>query len=214
MTRDICEAIEQRKDFSYREYMLQIPECMEGCAGSKSIYHNRIIRCAVLPFVEKMRRHVFLNDTIHVQDENRYYKTKQRKKMKTIRKIVTGSVICFEDISDEREREQREYRNKSFMSMRQITAGIAHEIKNPLGAISLHLQLLHRKITKYSEEKGTKLLQTEDILKYINIIEDEINTMDKVVSVFLNDFKVQKDDLEPKNIHDVLLQMIAFIEPI
>ncbi len=207
--RDIRYAIEHNEDFGFREYTL-----IKKSSGKVSkVIHDvpaiKIVRCALLPLVEQKSGQVFFDIDKYAENNNAASQTQSSRKNIITRNAVTGSIICLEDVSTEREIEQRTYRDKSFMSMKHITAGIAHEIKNPLSSISLHLELLRRKIQ--NSEKNVH--RQKDMIRYIKVIEDEIQAMDKVVSVFLNDFKIQKSDFAPQDLHELLLEVLAFVAP-
>ncbi len=57
-----------------------------------------------------------------------------------------------------------------------ITGGVAHEIKNPLNAISLHLDLLRARIGAPEEE----------LVAEIDILSKEVMRLDRVVKTFLD----------------------------
>src|SRR2546423_4481817 len=65
-----------------------------------------------------------------------------------------------------------------------LTRGVAHEVKNPINAIVLHLQLLQN-----------KLAQTEpDTLRHMDIIDSEIRRLDRVVQTLV-------DFTRPRELH-------------
>ena len=57
---------------------------------------------------------------------------------------VSGSVILIEDITERRNREAKLRQMENLASLTTLAAGVAHEIKNPLGALSIHVQLLKK----------------------------------------------------------------------
>lgn len=65
-----------------------------------------------------------------------------------------------------------------------LTRGVAHEVKNPINAIVLHLQLLQNKLAK----------QEPDTRRHIDIIESEIHRLDRVVQTLV-------DFTRPRNLH-------------
>ena len=58
-----------------------------------------------------------------------------------------------------------------------LTAGVAHEVKNPLNAMTIHLELLRQKL-----EKGAP---TADVRAHADVIGQEIRRLDAVVQGFL-----------------------------
>ena len=65
---------------------------------------------------------------------------------------IIGNIIIINDISVEKENKNRLRQAESLAALTTISAGIAHEIKNPLGAISIHIQLLEQE-RSFSIEK-------------------------------------------------------------
>lgn len=72
-----------------------------------------------------------------------------------------------------------------------ITGGVAHEIKNPLNAISLHLDLLRAQLAGGAEE---------EVATELEILSKEVRRLDRVVKTFLDfsrpvDVKMEEIDL-------------------
>ena len=65
-----------------------------------------------------------------------------------------------------------------------LTRGVAHEVKNPINAIVLHLQLLQNKLSK--EEPDTR--------RHMDIIDSEIRRLDRVVQTLV-------DFTRPRDLH-------------
>ncbi|MDR2110546.1 MAG: PAS domain S-box protein, partial [Spirochaetaceae bacterium] len=57
---------------------------------------------------------------------------------------VTGSLIYIEDITEKRSKEALFRRAENLASLTTLAAGVAHEIKNPLGSLSIHIQLIQK----------------------------------------------------------------------
>ncbi|MBO7483331.1 MAG: PAS domain-containing protein [Kiritimatiellae bacterium] len=55
-----------------------------------------------------------------------------------------GTLVYLRDVTAERERTEEELRAGATQAVRDLAAGVAHEIGNPLNALSLNLQLLNR----------------------------------------------------------------------
>ena len=65
--------------------------------------------------------------------------------------MPTGSLVYLRDITAEKQRTQEELRAGATQAVRDLAAGVAHEIGNPLNALALNLQLLQR---TYQDEEG------------------------------------------------------------
>jgi signal transduction histidine kinase len=73
-----------------------------------------------------------------------------------------------------------------------LTRGVAHEVKNPINAIVLHLQLLRNKLVQ----------QPPDTERHMDIIESEIRRLDRVVQTLVDftrprDLRLEELDLRP-----------------
>jgi signal transduction histidine kinase len=63
-----------------------------------------------------------------------------------------------------------------------LTGGVAHEIKNPLNAISLRLDFLRAKLGESAEED----LGKEELIKDLDVLSKEVQRLDRVVRTFLD----------------------------
>lgn len=88
-------------------------------------------------------------------------------------------LFIIEDISEEKRQEALLHRSESLASITTVAAGVAHEIKNPLASIGIHLQLLR----KAFQRKTT--LSLDDAKRYLDVIEEEIDRLNSIVVDFL-----------------------------
>lgn len=120
---------------------------------------------------------------------------------------VTGSLIRVEDITEKRRREALMRRMESLASLTTLAAGVAHEIKNPLGSISIHMQLLQKSMRKnedlYYQAHPEERNGADDVgpnmyfklfRKYTGVINEEIERLNHIVVDFL--FAVRPMNLE------------------
>src|SRR6266481_1833008 len=74
------------------------------------------------------------------------------------------------------------FRSISFSG--RVTRGVAHEVKNPINAIVLHLQLLRNKLQQIDP----------DTTRHVDIIDSEIHRLDRVVQILV-------DFTRPRDLH-------------
>ncbi|HPE36341.1 MAG TPA: ATP-binding protein [Spirochaetales bacterium] len=103
-------------------------------------------------------------------------------------KRIRGTLVHVEETTDKRKREARLRRAESLASLTTLAAGVAHEIKNPLGSISIHVQLIRKALGQAAGEP---------VLKYLGIVNEEIDRLNRIVVDFL--FAVRPMDIAPIN---------------
>ncbi len=101
---------------------------------------------------------------------------------------IIGNIIHLEDITEKRRREAQLRRAESLASLTTLAAGVAHEIKNPLAAISIHIQLMQKML------KTEKPVDKPDMEHHLAVVNEEIDRLNKIVVDFL--FAVRPMDVE------------------
>ncbi len=66
-----------------------------------------------------------------------------------------GAVLIFSELTEMRELEERANRHDRLAALGEMAAGVAHEIRNPLGGIELYASSLRRKFDAESAEHAT-----------------------------------------------------------
>jgi len=136
---------------------------------------------------------------------------------------ITGSVILIEDITERRNREAMLRRMESLASLTTLAAGVAHEIKNPLGALSIHVQLIQKAMdaqeklcsalqsTKSQENECEPYKYFRQVDKYIKVINEEIDRLNRIILDFL--FAVRPMNVEPRrgSINEFIRELAAFV---
>lgn len=117
---------------------------------------------------------------------------------------IRGTLIHVEETTDKRRREARLRRAESLASLTTLAAGVAHEIKNPLGSMSIHVQLLRKALRDRPEPQ---------IGRYLDIVTEEIDRLNKIVVDFL--FAVRPMDINPINddANALVSELAEFMRP-
>ncbi|HUA13772.1 MAG TPA: ATP-binding protein [Verrucomicrobiae bacterium] len=84
-----------------------------------------------------------------------------------------------------------------------LTRGVAHEVKNPINAIVLHLQLLRNKL----------LQQEPDTQRHMDIIDNEIRRLDRVVQTLVDFTRPRDLHLEEVDMRSLLEQVALLAAP-
>ena len=120
---------------------------------------------------------------------------------------VQGALVHAEDVTERRAREARLRRAESLASLTTLAAGVAHEIKNPLGSMGIHLQLIRRKIG------GKDCVASRDVEPHLAVIAEEVDRLNRIVVDFLFAVKPMDTRLEDADLNAVVRDLIAFVEP-
>jgi signal transduction histidine kinase len=118
-----------------------------------------------------------------------------------------------------------------------LTAGIAHEVKNPLNARMIHLELLRTKLRAGAiggvasvagegrrVERGLGLAVaaraeaelsplTKGALEHVHVIESEIRRLDEVVQGFLKFSRPEDLRLQPVSLPDLFEEILHIVQP-
>jgi len=120
--------------------------------------------------------------------------------------------------------------SRKLVALGRLTAGIAHEVKNPLNAMMIHLELLRTKIRNVvipSEPShaamataGTLALSrpapspfVQGMIDHVEIIESEIRRLDEVVQGFLKFTRPEDLRLQPVRVGALFDEILPVIEP-
>ncbi len=118
---------------------------------------------------------------------------------------IYGDVVYIENVTEKRQEAARLRRAESLASMTTMAANVAHEIKNPLGSIGIHLQLMEKLIRAHGPEC------VEKMEGYIGILSEELERLNSIVVDYL--FAVRPMDTHPQSlsINEVIDDLIKFV---
>jgi len=120
---------------------------------------------------------------------------------------IRGSLIHVEEVTEKRRKEAQLRRAENLASLTTLAAGVAHEIKNPLGSLSIHVQLM-RKALKTSCEASAGTIK-----RYLDVVDEEIDRLNRIVVDFL--FAVRPMDITPRetDINKLISDLMEFLTP-
>ena len=101
-----------------------------------------------------------------------------------------GYVIVLSDVTEERVSMEERIESERIDSIVRLAAGVAHELGNPLNSLTIHLQLIERKIKKLSEQADAAKL-AESLL----VCQGEVERLDGIITHFLEAVRPQKPEL-------------------
>jgi signal transduction histidine kinase len=118
-----------------------------------------------------------------------------------------GHVMILRDITESRRTAQQTIESERLNALRLLSAGVAHEIGNPLNSLHIHLQLMERSVQKLHDGEKTELQQSIDVAR------SEVNRLDSIVTQFLKAIRPSRPQLRPENVNTIVEEAVRFFAP-
>jgi two-component system sensor histidine kinase HydH len=115
--------------------------------------------------------------------------------------IARGAVIILRDVTMIRELEQKVILSEKFAALGRLSAGVAHEIRNPLNSIRGFIQYFQKKLS----------LEEEDY-RYTDLMITEVDRLNRVISKLLAFSKPREPRLSIRSPYEILDHCIRVIE--
>ncbi len=125
---------------------------------------------------------------------------------------LNGKMILVRDITEKKSQDILLHRMENLANLTNLAAGMAHEIKNPLGAISIHIQLIQKALEK-ARENADKLPARKFVEDHIDVVNEEIDHLNKLVMDFLLAVRPVKAQLELKEPDKLIENLVSFFKP-
>lgn len=119
---------------------------------------------------------------------------------------IQGNVILVSDITDRKRKEAQLRRAESLASLTTLAAGVAHEIKNPLGSIGIHIQLMQKAL------KRDHILNEETAGRFLSILNEEVERLNEIIVDFLFAVRPMNTNLVLSHINSVVSDLIEFVK--
>lgn len=117
---------------------------------------------------------------------------------------VLGAVLAVEDITDRVRAEERRILRVRSDAVEDLGAGIAHEVRNPLNALSLNLQLLREKLEDPHAERADLLAKTDTMI-------GEMRRMDELVTHLLEVSRGGSPAREPRHVDPIVARTVELL---
>ncbi len=125
---------------------------------------------------------------------------------------ISGSIIKIDDITQQKAKDVLDRRMENMTGLTNLAAGMAHEIKNPLGAISIHIQLVQKAIAK--KRDGNGMLPEKKFLEdHLDIVNDEISKLNELVMDFLFAVRPVNANLTLSEPDKIISEICDFVLP-
>ena len=144
------------------------------------------VRNATVVLPQGGRAKEFLVSAFHMEDAHR----------------VMGFAILLKDLESVRTVQSLVSYSAKLAALGRLTSGVAHEVKNPLNAMMIHVELLKEQLED----------ATVDVRQSLDVIGAEIRRLDRVVQGFLRFMRPQELTLKPVDLNGMLQSVGALLE--
>ena len=120
-------------------------------------------------------------------------------------KVEIGNVIQLRDVTERVLLDDRVRRMERYMGLGSLAAGLHHEIKNPLTALSLHVQLL--------EEELAGPDTTDTVHEMLGVIKTEVMRVGAVLEGFRDFASLSRLNTAPIDLANIIDRQVKLIAP-
>lgn len=113
--------------------------------------------------------------------------------------------IILTDITSQKQDTEERIENERVSSILLLAAGVAHELGNPLNSLTIHLQLMERRLKKM---RGTK--DGDALADSVRICTDEVARLDGIIRNFLEAVRPRPPDLTELDVAQVIEDVLRF----
>jgi signal transduction histidine kinase len=110
-----------------------------------------------------------------------------------------GALVTLHDLESAEEIESELELSRRMAAIGRLTSGVGHEVKNPINAIVVHLELLKTKLGDASAPA----------VRHLDVIDAEIHRLDRVVQMLVDFSRPVELQLREQDLRDVLGDVLA-----
>jgi len=114
-----------------------------------------------------------------------------------------GTLLTLHDSESMRQIETELEVSRRLADLGRLTSGVGHEVKNPINAIVVHLELLREKINR--GDNGAE--------RHVDVIHNEIRRLDRVVQTLVDFSRPVELDLGTHDLRSIVSSVLTLAEP-
>ena len=118
-----------------------------------------------------------------------------------------GYVMLVRDITRTRQMNEEKIESERLSALTLLAAGVAHELGNPLNSLTIHLQLLDRKL------KARDAVLHDDLAPLLETAQGELKRLDFIIEQFLAAVRPTQPCLEPCDLNALIREAAQFLAP-
>jgi len=118
-----------------------------------------------------------------------------------------GGLLVLRDLEPARAVQSLVSYSQKLAALGRLTSGVTHEVKNPLNAMRIHLELLRARLAQAGQPTPPEIAENLDVIAH------EIQRLDRVVQGFLRFVRPQDLRLAPVDVNAVLSDVARVARP-
>lgn len=118
-----------------------------------------------------------------------------------------GYALIMRDFTERHRETQETLESERIAALQLLAAGVAHEIGNPLNSLTIHLQLLERRLRKLPEAERAQFTQP------LSVAQEEIKRLDSIVTQFLRAIRPAPLQRAPQDLNSLVRDAADFLAP-
>ena len=113
--------------------------------------------------------------------------------------------VILTDVTRDKQTTAQQLEDERTSSILLLAAGVAHELGNPLNSLTIHLQLMERRLKKLKASK-----EADALADSVNVCRAEVARLDGIISNFLDAIRPRPPDLAELDVAEVLTEVLRF----
>jgi signal transduction histidine kinase len=113
--------------------------------------------------------------------------------------------VILGDVTRDRQSTEQRIEDERTSSILLLAAGVAHELGNPLNSLTIHLQLIARKLKKLGQTPEAK-----SVADSVGVCREEVSRLDGIITNFLEAIRPTPPDLTETSLTEVLAEVLKF----
>ncbi|MGC1782841.1 MAG: ATP-binding protein [Acidobacteriaceae bacterium] len=114
-----------------------------------------------------------------------------------------GALLTLHDTESMRQIETELEVSRRLADLGRLTSGVGHEVKNPINAIVVHLELLREKLARHDNSAE----------RHVDVIQNEIKRLDRVVETLVDFSRPVELDLATRDLRAIVNSVVTLAEP-
>lgn len=117
-----------------------------------------------------------------------------------------GFVVVLTDVTEEKVSMEERIESERIASIMRLAAGVAHELGNPLNSLTIHLQLIERKLRKIESGENAKLLES------LEVCQGEVRRLDGIITHFLEAIRPKEPEMNELDLIELVEEVLRVQE--